>query len=89
MTVERERGRKGQKTRRAVMRRDGGLCVLCREEGRYTPATEVDHITPLEFGGTNAMSNQQSLCSPHHREKTARDRGYRMPIRIGLDGWAE
>lgn len=35
------------------------------------PATEVDHITPLADGGTNAWSNLQPRCKPCHSRKTA------------------
>jgi hypothetical protein len=28
----------------------------------------------VEHGGTDALSNLQSICTPHHRSKTARER---------------
>jgi hypothetical protein len=34
-------------------------------------ATEVDHIVPKAFGGTDHASNLRSLCAAHHRLKTA------------------
>jgi 5-methylcytosine-specific restriction protein A len=37
-------------------------------------ATEVDHVTERQDGGTDATSNLASLCVPHHRLKTARER---------------
>lgn len=37
-------------------------------------ATDVDHITPLAEGGDRYNpDNLQSLCKPHHDQKTARD----------------
>lgn len=49
------------------------LCKHCEEQGRFTPAAEVDHIVPLEHGGTHDETNLQALCKPCHSRKTARD----------------
>ncbi len=50
------------------------LCVECVKEGRYTPATVVDHIKPHR--GNKQLfwdrDNWQSLCKQHHDKKTAR-----------------
>jgi 5-methylcytosine-specific restriction protein A len=46
-------------------------CVMCMAKGLVTPAREVDHIIPLSKGGTDAQI--QSLCIPHHLEKTKQD----------------
>lgn len=51
------------------------LCRQCKDEGRITPAVEVDHITPLRQGGTNDRSNLQPLCRRHHSQKTCRENG--------------
>lgn len=56
--------------RQKVMRRDNGLCQVCLAEGIHQSGTEVDHIVPIAFGGTDSMSNLQTICVPHHREKT-------------------
>jgi 5-methylcytosine-specific restriction enzyme A len=69
------------------------LCVDCTGETpvRFTLATELDHIIPLEQGGldfdVDMGLNRQGLCSRHHEIKTARDRGYTLAKRIGLDGF--
>ena len=45
-------------------------------------ADHVDHIVPLAEGGDRYdRSNYQSLCSPHHTQKTTADalRGKRRP----------
>ena len=49
------------------------LCEHCLKEGKVTPAQEVDHIVPLEHGGTHDETNLQALCKPCHSRKTARD----------------
>lgn len=77
---KRVRGRRGQANRMAVLKRDKGLCVKCLEAGRTVAATEVDHIIPLSQGGTDEVSNKQSLCHECHLEKTTQDRKkYHVP----------
>ncbi|WP_406710420.1 HNH endonuclease signature motif containing protein [Trueperella pyogenes] len=49
------------------------LCEHCQVTGRVTPAAEVDHIVPLERGGTHDETNLQALCKPCHSSKTARE----------------
>ena len=61
------------KIRAAVFRRDRGLCQQCRRDGYVTEATDVDHIVSKARGGADDMSNLQSLCSPCHKAKTARE----------------
>ena len=56
--------------RRMVINRDP-LCVICQKSA----ATDVDHIVPLNQGGTNKLSNLQGLCHSCHSRKTARDDG--------------
>ncbi|WP_431608422.1 HNH endonuclease signature motif containing protein, partial [Enterobacter asburiae] len=46
----------------------------CLRNGRYTPAETVDHITAKANGGTDDLSNLESLCKPCHRAKTAVER---------------
>lgn len=44
----------------------------CEHPGCREPATDVDHITPIEDGGDPwDEDNLQPLCHPHHSEKTA------------------
>lgn len=56
---------------------DHPWCAECRRQGRQTPATEVDHITPHK--GDRALfwdrENWQPLCHRCHSAKTAREDG--------------
>jgi len=64
------------------------LCEICEQEDRVTPAEDVDHKIP--FRGLNdplrlLWSNLQSICRPHHTQKSAQDRqaGFRRVIVSG------
>ena len=57
--TERIRGRTWMDIRREVLLRDGYSCKVC---GRVHASNEVDHIVPLEQGGSNDASNLQTLC---------------------------
>ncbi|MBF6792140.1 HNH endonuclease [Acinetobacter baumannii] len=74
-TTERGYGHAWRKLRESILERDGYLCVHCRAVGRVSPATDVDHIKAKAFGGTDEPDNLQSLCSPCHKEKTAKESG--------------
>jgi 5-methylcytosine-specific restriction protein A len=67
---QRTRGSRWVKIRRRVLTRDNGMCCMCKAHGRFTLAREVDHITPLWAGGTDAESNLQALCIECHASKT-------------------
>jgi 5-methylcytosine-specific restriction protein A len=85
--TNRLRGRKLQQRREGWFRYHP-LCVHCDAKGRVTPATELDHIKPLHEGGEdNDPDNWQGLCADCHRDKTAKDMGYRPKHQVGADGW--
>ena len=54
-----------KKLRQAVLRRDSYTCKHCGRSPRKDPnvTLHVDHILPVSKGGTNDMSNLQTLCS--------------------------
>lgn len=72
-TTKRGYGHAWRKLRAQVLNRDGHLCMACKRAGRYVPATDVDHIISKAKGGTDALSNLQSLCKSCHRTKTANE----------------
>lgn len=48
------------------------LCVQCLEEGKIQPGRVLDHITPIERGGSvYDGDNLQWLCDHHHNIKRA------------------
>jgi len=71
-----------RKARKAYLARHP-LCVMCKENGRTTPATVVDHIVPhkRDPGLFWDRENWQSLCKRHHDswkqsyERTGRIKG--------------
>ena len=83
-------GRGGRPWRRkveAVKLRDRYTCQIC---GRITDNGEVDHIVPLSKGGTDDLTNLAYLCAtPCHADKSARERGEKPKVTIGLSGWPE
>lgn len=72
---ERGYGVTWQRKREAVLRRDQGWCQPCLRRNRLTSASEVDHIVPKAWGGTDDPDNLQSICNPCHKHKTAREGG--------------
>lgn len=81
--------RKWRRLRTAQLQREP-LCRHCLDEGRITPANEVDHIEPhkgdrLKFW----VGPFRSLCKECHSRVTAQAEGKRVRPRIGTDGAPE
>ena len=76
--VKRVTGRKLQRMRAELFERES-LCRECGRLGLVRPATQRDHIIPLEEGGTDADGNIQPLCDSCHdiKSKAERARGVR------------
>lgn len=72
-TTERGYGHAWRLLREKVLQRDNYLCVMCLASDRVVEATDVDHIVGKENGGSDDLNNLQSLCSPCHNEKTAKE----------------
>jgi 5-methylcytosine-specific restriction protein A len=54
--------------RKYVHQRDNYQCRFCGKTGQETQL-EVDHIISLATGGSNDLSNLQTLCRPCNRRK--------------------
>ena len=66
--------RKAWKDVRALVLQQEPFCRACRKFGKLEPATHVDHIKPIEFGGDAfSLANLQSMCKPCHERKTRHD----------------
>ena len=76
---ERGYGASWDKLRLTILKRDMYLCQACILDGRVTPLCvtpydhAVDHIKPKSKGGDDNHSNLQSLCTPCHDAKSARE----------------
>lgn len=60
-------------------------CAACLADGRYTPATEVDHVTPHRGDWTlfTDSDNLQPLCRPCHSRKTMAEMRGDTPRKAG------
>ena len=86
MAIDRMRGRRWLALRSHVLSAEP-RCLNYLQHGRLSAADEVDHIVPLQQGGTDAISNLQPLCHDCHATKSAAERGARRKPVIGIDGW--
>ncbi len=55
----------------SVLNRDNYKCVFCGRSSKKVEL-EVDHIVPFSKGGSNDISNLQTLCFDCNRGKGAR-----------------
>lgn len=60
-----------QSVRVSVLHRDQYKCIFCGRSSSEVKL-EVDHILPFSKGGSNDMSNLQTLCFDCNRGKGAR-----------------
>jgi 5-methylcytosine-specific restriction endonuclease McrA len=61
-TLRRPRGRRWQATRERVFARYGHACVYCGK-----PATDIDHVIPINVGGDDSLTNLRPSCAGCHR----------------------
>lgn len=88
-STERIRGSAWMKTRHRIAFAHQYRCASCKLLWR-PHVDHIDHITPLEQGGSNDDYNLQPLCNACHKVKTLAERGARklyikdlvMPIDI-------
>ena len=64
------------RTRRRILRRDQGICYVCRGPG----ANQVDHVVATSNGGSDEDDNLAAIHSqPCHARKTAAEANARNP----------
>jgi len=82
------RGKHGIRARRLAAE---PVCRRCKQQGRITIATVVDHIK--EHKGDPRLffdyDNTQSLCAPHHDSEKQSEEARGYSTAIGEDGWPE
>ena len=65
------------------------LCAVCLRKGRAVPATQVDHVIPINQGGDPfpPLAGLECLCAGCHSRKTKRgDSGrYADPHALAVD----
>ena len=57
------------KIRKQILQRDKHTCVNCGAKH----ANQVDHIIPIWDGGSNLLTNLQTLCDSCHEIKTLKE----------------
>ena len=60
-----------EKTRYEVLTRDNFRCKACGRDAADGVKLNVDHATPVDWGGTNDISNLVTLCDECNRGKKA------------------
>jgi len=72
------KGKEWKRKRKQVLDRDEYQCKQVENEVRCSSITDltVDHILPRSQGGTNDLSNLQTLCLEHHRIKSRWEQEY-------------
>ena len=62
------------------------LCVECMKEGRYTKATDVDHIVPHSKGGQDTLENTRICCRRCNQSLGGKQNRKPVPVQaIDLD----
>lgn len=79
-SARRLRGSAWVALRAEILRRDCGLCQVCKRAGRVTLARDVDHVHELADGGTDDTGNLEAICGPCHVAKTAAAQRARLGI---------
>ena len=73
-STQRGYGAAWRKVRATALKRDKHLCQVCLKQGRYIEGREVDHIINKAQGGTDNLTNLQTICTPCHKAKTTEER---------------
>lgn len=77
------RGRAWMRIRQRVLLRDRYRCQTCIREGRPSPpdpSNEIDHVKPLDHGGSDSDDNLETICHDCHVRKTNGSRAQAVGI---------
>src|SRR4051812_8459592 len=67
-------GKAWQSLRKSVFLRDGYRCVVCKKfVGLERGDAHCDHIIPKAAGGSDDLTNCQTICVRCHAAKTVRE----------------
>jgi hypothetical protein len=64
--------------KKQVLVRDGYICLCCGKKKGEGVSLNVDHIIPVAMGGSNALSNLQTLCRICNADKGVNEIDYRV-----------
>ena len=66
--------RQWRNLRKLVLHRQP-ICVHCEKKNKFITANTIDHIKPINQGGSVwDVDNLQALCSSCHNKKSAKDK---------------
>lgn len=75
--IPRQRGPIQKKVRGEVLLRANGACAMCgRTIAKHGITLQVDHIIPVEWGGSSEIENLQALCEEDNAAKKAYFAGF-------------
>lgn len=79
--VPRRRDPITQRVRGQVLLRANGACAMCgRTIAKHGITLQIDHIIPVEWGGTSELENLQALCEEDNAAKKAYFAGFDQEI---------
>ena len=62
-----------RKIRRLVIA-DEPICIYCKADGIIQESQVVDHVIPIELGGSQTdRNNLQGICTSHHNSKSSHE----------------
>jgi 5-methylcytosine-specific restriction endonuclease McrA len=76
-----------ESTKRALLKRQAGLCPCCFQPITAIKDAEIDHATPLAKGGKHHQSNfivAHAHCNREKHSKTLAEH-WEWRVRVGLD----
>lgn len=66
-------------TQQTLLKRQNGVCPMCKRKFKTDDAMDVDHVVPKRLGGKDVMINFQLLHRYCHNEKTRQDNNLGKP----------